>query len=259
MILLIDVGNSIITIGLHNGENIEKTFTIETKKIKTKDEFALFLISILNLNNIDKTAIEGASIASVVPSINNALTESLQGYFNIKPIIIEPGIKMGIKLKVDNPKEVGADLIADALAGHIKYKKNLLIINCGTATKYSVITETGEFIGVAIAPGFQIGSEGLFQKTAQLPDVGLKMPKNPIGKNSVDSIASGLFYSYACSIKSYIALIKETYGNDLIVILTGGISRYFDEYLKKEIHYADINLTLEGLKIIYDKNRNETT
>ncbi|MDD2371913.1 MAG: type III pantothenate kinase [Firmicutes bacterium] len=259
MILLIDVGNSIITIGLHNGQIIEKTFMIETKKIKTKDEFALFLISILNLNNIDKETIIGASIASVVPSINNALIESLKVYFNIKPIIIEPGIKMGIKLKVDNPKEVGADLIADALAGHIKYKKNLLIINCGTATKYSVITEAGEFIGVAIAPGFQIGSEGLFKKTAQLPDVGLKMPKEPIGKNSVEAIASGLFYSYACSIKSYIALIKETYGNDLIVILTGGISRYFSEYLKKEIHYADINLTLEGLKIIYDKNKNETT
>ena len=259
MILLIDAGNSIITIGLHNGRNIERTFTLETKKIKTKDEFALFLISILNLNNIDKKDITGASIASVVPSINNALTEALETYFDLKPIIIEPGIKTGIKLKVDNPKEVGADLIADALAGYVKYKKNLLIINCGTATKYSVVTEDGEFIGVAIAPGFQIGSEGLFKKTAQLPDVGLKMPKDPIGKNSVDSIASGLFYSYACSIKSYIALIKEHYGNDLIVILSGGVSRYFSEYLKKEIHYADLNLTLEGLKIIYDKNKNEIT
>lgn len=259
MILLIDAGNSIITIGLHNGQKIEKTFTLETKKIKTKDEFALFLISILNLNNIDKDNITGAAIASVVPSINNALNDALDSYFGIKPILIEPGIKTGIKLKVDNPKEVGADLIADALAGHVKYKKNLLIINCGTATKYSVVNEDGEFIGVAIAPGFQIGSEGLFKKTAQLPDVGLKMPKDPIGKNSVDSIASGLFYSYACSIKCYIALIKEHYGNDLIVILSGGVSRYFSEYLKKEIHYADLNLTLEGLKIIYDKNRNETT
>jgi len=259
MILLIDAGNSIITIGLHNGDFIEKTFTLETKKIKTKDEFALFLISILNLNNIDKKTITGAAIASVVPTINNVLKDSLKTYFDIKPIIIEPGIKMGIKLKVDNPKEVGADLIADALAGHVKYKKNLLIINCGTATKYSLISEAGEFIGVAIAPGFLIGSEGLFTKTAQLPDVGLSMPKDTIGKNSVDAIASGLFYSYAGSIKSYIALIKETYGNDLIVILTGGISRYFEDYLKKEIHYADINLTLEGLKIIYDKNRNETT
>ncbi len=259
MILLIDVGNSIITMGLHNGDSIEKTFTLETKKIKTMDEFTLFLVGILNLNNVDKNTITGAAIASVVPSINNILKESMETYFGIKPIVVEPGIKMGIKLKVDNPKEVGADLIADALAGHIKYKKNLLIINCGTATKYSIISEKGEFIGVAIAPGFQIGSEGLFKKTAQLPDIGLNMPKDPIGKNSVDALASGLFYSYACSIISYIALIKETYGNDLIVILTGGISRYFNEYLKKEIHYADINLTLEGLKIIYDKNRNETT
>lgn len=259
MILLIDAGNSIITIGLHNGRKIEKTFTIETKKIKTKDEFALFLISILNLNNIDKKAISGAAIASVVPSINNALLEALEAYFGLNAVIIEPGIKTGVILKVDNPKEVGADLIADALAGHVKYKKKILIINCGTATKYSVVNEKGEFIGVAIAPGFQIGSEGLFKKTAQLPDVGLKMPKEPIGRNSVDSIASGLFYSYACSIKSYIKLIKDYYGNDLIVILTGGISRYFSDYLKEDIDYADINLTLEGLKIIYDKNRNETT
>lgn len=259
MILLIDAGNSIITIGLHNGRNIERTFTLETKKIRTKDEFALFLISLLELNKLEIESIDGASIASVVPSINNALKEALETYFKITPVIIEPGIKTGIKLKVDNPKEVGADLIADALAGHVKYKNKLLIINCGTATKYSVVTDNGEFIGVAIAPGFQIGSEGLFKKTAQLPDVGLKMPKDPIGKNSVDSIASGLFYSYACSIRSYIALIKKHYGDDLIVVLSGGISRYFRDYLKDDINYSDMNLTLEGLKIIYDKNKTEAT
>lgn len=254
MILLIDAGNSIITLGIHNGKSIEKTFTFETRKIKTKDEFALYLLNIMALNGISKECITGAAIASVVPSINTALTEALKGYFGLLPVLVEPGIKTGILLKVDNPKEVGADLIADALAGHIKYKCKLLIVNCGTATKYSVISENGEFLGVAIAPGFEIGSEGLFRKTAQLPDVGLKIPAEPIGKNSVDSLSSGLFYSYGGSIRSYIHIIKQRYGSDIKVVLSGGISGYFREFLGTDVDYMDKNLTLEGLKIIYDKN-----
>lgn len=257
MILLIDAGNSIITIGLHNGNRIEKTFTLETRKIRTKDEFALYLKGFLEMDGIDKEGITGAAIASVVPTINNALREALEYYFKIKPVFVEPGIRTGILLKVDNPKEVGADLIADALAAHVKYKGNILIVNCGTATKYSVITEKGEFVGVAIAPGFEIGSEGLFRKTAQLPDVGLKIPNDPIGRNSVESIASGLFYSYGGSIRSFIEIIKGRYGRDLKVILSGGIAGYFKDFLKDDVDLLDKHLTLEGLKIIYDKNKNE--
>lgn len=257
MILLIDAGNSIITIGLHNGKKVEKTFTMETRKIRTKDEFALNLIGMLSLNGTDKQDITGASIASVVPTVNNALKEALGTYFGLKPIFIEPGIRTGILLKIDNPKELGADLIADALAAHVKYQGDILIVNCGTATKYSVVTGKGEFLGVAIAPGFEIGSEGLFRKTAQLPDVGLKIPGEPIGKNSVDSIASGLFYSYAGSIRCFIAILKERYGPHLKVILSGGIAGYFYGFLKEDVNYLDQNLTLEGLKIIYDKNNHE--
>lgn len=259
MILLIDAGNSLITIGLHDGSRVVKTFTMETKKIRTRDEFALYLQNILQMNHFDSTDIVGAAVASVVPAVNRALVEALEEYFDIHPVMVEPGIRTGIHLNVDNPKEVGSDLIADGIAGHVKYPGTLLIINCGTATKFSVISAKGEFIGVAIAPGFEIGSEGLFQKTAQLPNVGMRIPKDPIGKNSVDAITSGLFYSYAGSIQSYIALIKSRYGQETKVILTGGVSGLFADYLKPVVDYVDPNLTLEGLKIIYDKNRDERT
>ena len=255
MILLIDAGNSIINIGIHNGKKIEKSFQIETKKVKTKDEFAIFLLGLLNYNGINKDEIDGGALASVVPSINNAIIEGVEEYFNIKLVVVEPGVKTGIILKIDNPKELGADLIVDALAGHIKYKSKLLIINCGTATKYSVIDENGTFLGVAIAPGFEIGSEGLFKKTAQLPDIGLRVPKDIIGKNSVESISSGLYFSYGEAIKGYIRLVKEEYGEDIKVVLSGGIGKHFASYLKDNIDYVDTYLTLEGLKIVYDKNK----
>ena len=255
MILLIDAGNSIINIGIHNGKKIEKSFQIETKKVKTKDEFAIFLLGLLNYNGINKDEIDGGALASVVPSINNAIIEGVEEYFNIKLVVVEPGVKTGIILKIDNPKELGADLIVDALAGHIKYKSKLLIINCGTATKYSVIDENGTFLGVAIAPGFEIGSEGLFKKTAQLPDIGLRVPKDIIGKNSVESISSGLYFSYGEAIKGYIRLVKEEYGEDIKVVLSGGIGKHFAGYLEESIDYVDTYLTLEGLKIVYDKNR----
>lgn len=257
MILLLDAGNSIINIGIHDGDKIVKTFSLETKKIRTKDEFAVILISLLNFNGIRKEEITAGVLASVVPSVNKPIIEAMEAYFSISMIIVEPGVKTGIKLKVDNPKEVGADLLADALAGHIKYSGDILIVNCGTATKYSVVDKDGIFIGVAIAPGFEIGSEGLFRKTAQLPDVGLKIPKEIIGRNSVDCMASGLYFSFGESLKGYIKLIKQKYGDNLKVILSGGIGSYFKEYLSAEIDYYDRNLTLEGLKIIYDKNKDQ--
>lgn len=255
MILLLDAGNSIINIGIHDGNKIIKTFQMETKKVKTKDEFAIFLLNLLMYNNIDISDINGGALASVVPSVNNSIVECVKDYFDVKLVVVEPGIKTGVKLKIDNPKELGADLIVDALAGYIKYKGKILIINCGTATKFSVIDEEGTFLGVAISPGFVMGSEGLFKKTAQLPDIGLKIPKNIIGKNSVDSISSGLYFSYCESIRGYIKLIKKEYGEDIKVILSGGVGKLFIEYLKEDVDYLDTYLTLEGLKIIYDKNK----
>ena len=255
MILLIDAGNSIINIGIHNQEKIIKNFQLETKKIKTKDEFAVFLMNLLSYNGLNKEEITGGALASVVPSVNNAIIEGVKEYFYISLVVVEPGIKTGIIPKIDNPKELGADLIADALAGHIKYKGKILIVNCGTATKYSVIDETGTLLGVAIAPGFEIGSEGLFKKTAQLPDIGLRLPKDVLGKNSVESISSGLYFTYGEGIKGYISLVKKKYGEDIKVVLSGGLGKLFAEYLKATIDYVDTYLTLEGLKIVYDKNR----
>lgn len=255
MILLIDVGNSLVDIGIHNQKKIINDFQLETKKIKTKDEFAILLMNLLSYNGLNKEEITGGALASVVPSVNNVIIEGVKNYFNISLVVVEPGIKIGIIPKIDNPKELGADLIADALASHIKYKGKILVVNCGTATKYSVIDERGNLLGVAIAPGFEIGSEGLFQKTAQLPDIGLRLPKDIIGKNSIESISSGLYFSYVEGIKGYISLIKGKYGEDIKVVLSGGLSKIFADYLKDSIDYVNTYLTLEGLKIAYDKNR----
>ena len=255
MILLIDTGNSLISMGIHNGDTIIKKFSLKTAKIKTKDEFAIFLINLLNLNKIEMTAIDGVIISSVVPYVNEALIGAIQAYLGVKPIIIEPGIKAGIVLKVDNPKEVGSDLIADGVCGLVKYGGDCVLVNCGTATKCSVINKKGEWLGVAIAPGYEIASEALYHKTATLPHVGFAIPKNLMGKNSAESVAAGLYYGYQGLIRNLIYETKRQYGQHLKVILSGGVSIYFESVLRKDVDVIDYNLTLEGLKIIYEKNK----
>lgn len=255
MILLIDAGNSLTSIGIHNGNNIIKKFSLKTEKIKTRDEFAIFLINLLSFNKIEVSEIDGAIISSVVPYINEALIESIQEYLNVKPIIVEPGIKTGIILKVDNPKDVGSDLIADGVCGLVKYGGECAIVNCGTATKCSLINKKGEWIGVAIAPGYEISSEALYRKTATLPHVGFAIPKNLMGKNSTESVVAGLYYGYQGLIKNLIYETKRQYGLHLKIILSGGVSNYFENALKKHVDVIDYNLTLEGLKIIYEKNK----
>ena len=255
MILLIDAGNSLISVGIHNGETILKRFSLKTDKIKTKDEFAIFLMNLLSLNKIKMSAINGVIISSVVPYVNDALIGAVKEYLCVKPIIIEPGIKTGIVLKVDNPKEVGSDLIADGVCGLVKYGGDCIILNCGTATKCSVINKKGEWLGVAIAPGYEIASEALYHKTATLPHVGFAIPKNLMGKNSAEAVAAGLYYGYQGLIRNLIYETKKQYGQYLQVILAGGVSTYFEDVLRKEVDVIDYDLTLEGLKIIYEKNK----
>lgn len=255
MILLIDAGNSLISMGIHNGESIERKFSLKTDKIKTKDEFAIFLMNLLKLNSIEMSGIAGVIISSVVPYVNEALIGAIREYLQLTPIVVEPGIKTGIVLKVDNPKEVGSDLIADGVCGFVKYGGDCLIINCGTATKCSVINKKGEWLGVAIAPGYEIASEALYHKTATLPHVGFAVPKNLMGKNSAESVAAGLYYGYQGLIRNLIHETKRQYGQHLKVILSGGVSKYFEDVLRKDVDVIDYNLTLEGLKIIYEKNK----
>lgn len=255
MILLIDVGNSQISMGVHDGKKIIKTFSMETHKIKTKDEFALYLVQLLSLNGIEKEGIHGVSISSVVPKIDRFLKEGCMIALGIGPFFIAPGIKTGIKIRTENPKEVGSDLIVDAVAAYVKYGGDIIIINSGTATKASMINSGGEFLGVAIGPGYETGSASLFRSTATLPDVGFQLPKDVLGKNSVLSLSSGLYYGYIGSVRYLIQRIKLEYGAHLKTVLTGGITSYIKGGLEDVMDYVAPNLTLEGLKIIYDKNK----
>ena len=255
MILLIDVGNSLISIGIHDRDAIIKKFSLKTTNIKTKDEFAIFLINLFNLSKIEIAAIDGAIVSSVVPYVNEAIIGAIQEYLHINPIVVKLGINIGIALKVDNPKDVGSDLIADGVCGLVKYGGDCIVINCGTATKCSVINKKGEWLGVAIAPGYEITSEALYHKTATLPHIGFVIPENLMGKNSTESVAAGLYYGYQGLIRNLIYETKRQYGLHLKVILSGGVSIYFENVLREYVDIVDYNLTLEGLKIIYEKNK----
>lgn len=256
MILLVDVGNSRISIGISRDNKIIKTFSLETGKIKTRDEFALALLPLLELNKLPKEEITGACIASVVTSLNEALREALNAYLGIVPIWIEPGIKTGIILQVENPKEVGADLIADAIAAYRKYGGDNIIVNCGTATKVSFVNSKGEFKGVAIGIGYEVGAEALFTKTASLPHIALMKPDELLGKNTVNSLASGLYYSHLGGLRYMIKKAKNDCGASAKVILTGGNAGYFKRDLEDIVDFVNFNLTLEGLEIAYVRNKN---
>jgi type III pantothenate kinase len=255
MLLTIDVGNTNIVFGVFNGEVLVNFWRLNTNKSATADEIGVFLYQILQNEGINLTEIDDIIISSVVPSIMYAILHMTQKYFKKEPLVIEPGIKTGLHIKYDNPKQVGADRIVNAVAGLRKYGGPLIIVDFGTATTFCAITEKNEYLGGAIAPGIVISSEALFQNAAKLTRVELQKPNSAIAKNTASSIQSGIYYGYVGLVDNIISKFKEELGLENVkVIATGGLSALIAPE-SRQIQIVDKMLTLDGLRFIYELNK----
>lgn len=255
MITVIDVGNTNITIGVMQDEEVIASFRLTTSQRRTSDEFVAVFYGLFQTNEIDQAKVEGVVITSVVPKIMHSLRNSIYKFFNLEPIIVGAGIKTGIQVKTENPKSVGADRIVDLVAGHYLYDGPLIIIDFGTATTYDYLNADGVFEFGLISPGIETSAIALWSKAAQLPDIEIKKPTSIKCKNTITSMQGGLIFGYIGQTEYIIKKIKEEVGSAL-VIATGGLGRIiFNE--TDMIDEYDPNLSFKGMKIIYDKNRGE--
>lgn len=254
MLLTIDVGNTNITFGGFVEDELECTFRMMTKQPRTSDEYGIAMVEMLSHYQVKTSEIEGVIIASVVPNIMHALIGGVERYIGKKPMIVGPGLKTGIKIVTENPKEIGPDRIVDAVAAYEKYGGPVLVIDFGTATTYDVVNEKGEFIAGITAPGIKISAKALWEDTAKLPEIEIKKPNSILAQNTVTSMQAGLVYGQIGQTEYIAAAVrKETGFDNLKVVATGGLgSLIADEADCIEIY--DRMLTLDGLKFIYKKN-----
>jgi len=252
MILAVDVGNSNITIGVWKENNLYGPWRIKTRPFLTSDQYGLFITEILKRNNLE--SIRGVIISSVVPDLMHSFINSIKKYLLIDPIIVGPGIKTGISIRTENPKEVGADRVVNSVAASTLYDLPAIVIDFGTATSFDVINERAEFIGAITAPGIQVSANAMYESAAQLPNIQISMPTKVVGKNTVQSMQSGIVYGHIGSVEYIIKKIcEELSWKKKTIIATGGLGRIIAGETSL-IDIYDANLTLHGLKLIYDKN-----
>lgn len=254
MILVIDVGNTNITCGVYEGKELKTTFRMMTKQPRTSDEYGIHLRELLRTNGINKKDIKGSIIASVVPNVMHALLGGLVRYVETNPIIVGPGVKTGIKIVTENPREIGPDRIVDAVAAYEKYGGPVLVLDFGTATTYDLVTEDGCFTAGITAPGIRISAKALWEDTAKLPEVEIKKPKSILAQETISSMQAGLVFGQIGQTEYIINRVKKESGyENLKVVATGGLGSIIAEETDT-IQIYDRGLTLEGLRIIYEKN-----
>ncbi len=259
MLLAIDIGNSNIVVGVFADDKLIANWRLQTDYNKSADEYGMILKQLFEHENLRLEEISGAIIATVVPSVLFTVQHLCAKYFNKQPLVVGPGLKTGLHIKYDNPKQVGADRIVNAVAAYSKFGGPLIIIDFGTATTFCAISAEAEYLGGSIAPGLKISSDAIFEKTAQLPKVELEDPGCTICKNTSDSMKSGLVYGHMGMIEFIVEKMKaeifQMYGDncDVTVVATGGLSSMIEKGVKC-IDQIDKTLTLDGLQLIYKKN-----
>ncbi len=253
MLLVIDVGNTETVLGLFDGKKLVHDWRIRTVVHHTVDEYGMLILSLYKSGKIGSRAVKDIIISCVVPPMLNIMEPLCRKYFDLKPLIVGPGIKTGMPILYDNPREVGADRIVNAVAVFEKYARESIVVDFGTATTFDYVSARGEYLGGCIAPGIMISSEALFSRAAKLPRVELSKPKCIIAKDTVSSMQAGIMYGYAGLVDGIVERMKAEAGTQPLVVATGGLAGVIGPETKS-INLVDEMLTLEGLRIIYERN-----
>ncbi len=254
MLLVVDIGNTNVTLGLFRGQDLAGSWRLRTEVHRTADEYAVLLKSLLDGGHLSSSDIKEAIIASVVPPLVATFQEALEKHLGVKALVVDVGIRTGVRICTDNPREVGADRICNTVAAYRLYGGPAIVIDFGTATTFDVVSEEGEYLGGAIAPGIEVALEALFKHAAKLPSVELTRPKHAIGKNTVASMQSGLIFGYVGLVEGIVRRIKRELGGKARVIATGGLA----PVIVRETSVVEItspDLTLVGLRMIHDLNQ----
>jgi type III pantothenate kinase len=256
MLLAIDCGNTNIVFALFEGDALKGEWRSSTHLDRTADDLGVWLLQVMGLNGLDRSAVDGSIIASVVPSLDFTLKSMCRRYFDRDPMIVgAAGVDIGIGVKMDNPEEVGADRLVDAVAAHARYGGPLIVIDFGTATTFNVIDADGNFCGGALAPGANLSMEALHMAAAKLPRIAIAKPLGglAIGKSTLAAMRSGIYWGYVAMIEGMVARIESEFGSKMTVVATGGLSPLFIEATDR-IQHLDTGLTMRGLRLIYERN-----
>jgi len=254
MLLVIDVGNTNIVYGLFRGAELIHQFRVESSRGRTADEYAVILRQLLAMNGIDSNEVTAAIIASVVPSLTDPMVALVRRAFGHEAMVVGPGIKSGMPILYENPKEVGADRIVNAVAAFEATKGAVIVVDFGTATTFDCVTPKGEYLGGVIAPGIQISADALFSRAAKLPRVEVAKPPKVVGRNTLHSMQSGIVYGYVGLVDGLIDRLNDELGYPSDVIATGGLATLIAP-LSRTIKAVDDVLTLTGLRLIFERNR----
>lgn len=254
MLLAIDVGNTNIVYGLFDGPKLVHQFRVETSRGRTADEYAVVLRQLLSMRSVAASDVTAAIIASVVPAITEPMLDLVRRGFGFDAMVVGPGIKTGMSILYENPREVGADRIVNAVAAFERYKSSLIVVDFGTATTFDCVTAKGEYMGGVIAPGIQISADALFSRAAKLPRVEIARPPKVIGRNTQHSMQSGIVFGYVGLVDGLVDRIVDEMGlASCAVIATGGLARVIAP-LSRTVQDVDDDLTLSGLRILFERN-----
>ena len=254
MLLAVDIGNTNVTLGVFEGESLRATWRMATHVNQMPDEYAAILINLLHHRGLETADIKEIALCTVVPPLLTTFEELFQRYFQVSPLVIGPGVKTGVRIRMDNPREVGTDRIVNAAAAHYLYRGAVIVTDLGTATTFDVISREGDYLGGAIAPGLATAAEALFTRTAALPRVELVHPKQAIGSNTVTAMQSGIVFGYVGLIEGVVARIQQELGEKAMVVATGGYAGLIARETKV-IDQINPDLTLVGLRLIYLMNK----